>query len=184
VTSLACISQRGQRSNSGVPNRPGAWHYPSRNYLGWLYLGGVWEAPRAAQSRAGIVRHTAVFRSPSIIAASFEDRLRAELHAAADQIEPARGLPELRARILATRPGAPMIADPEMTFHRCPARACREQVPDKFLMDAPHWAMVPGPYQRAVYQALRDHGIGSAMLRAAHRAAIDAVNNRLEEADA
>ena len=116
---------------------------------------------------------------------SFARLVRSELLAAADLIEPRHGLPELRARIIATGPGAPaMPYDPEMTFHRCPPTGCREQVPDKYLMCAPHWAMVPAPFQRAVYAALRDYGLGSAQLRAAHRAAIDAVNNQMEETDA
>ena len=103
----------------------------------------------------------------------FAALVRSELLAAADLIEPRHGLPELRARLLATGPGAPMTYDPEMTFHRCPGPRCTAQVPDKYLACAPHWASVPAPVQRAVYAALRDYGLGSAQLRAAHRAAID-----------
>ena len=104
---------------------------------------------------------------------SFARLVRSELLAAADLIEPRHGLPELRARLLATGPGAPMISTSEMTFHRCPGPGCRAQVPDKYLACPPHWAMVPGVVQQAVYAALRDYGLGSAQLRAAHRAAID-----------
>ena len=162
----------------------------------WLYLGGVSEPPRAAQRRPGIVRHRALCRSHSIITAlrgfrfrqrqrhttgelsAFAALLRSELHAAADLIEPAHGLPELRARIT----GGTMTDTAVTPSHTCPAAPCARQVPDKWLMCPPHWAMVPAAFKAPVYSALRNHGVGSAQLRAAHRAAIDAVNLQLEEA--
>jgi hypothetical protein len=67
------------------------------------------------------------------------------------------------------------------TYHRCPAGDCPRRVDDKYLMCGPHWSMVPGPFREQVYAALADYGLGSAQLRAAHRAAIDAVNMQLEE---
>lgn len=107
----------------------------------------------------------------------FAARLRSELLAAADLIEPRHGLPELRARIIATGPGAPT-----MTSHGCPAGHCILIVDDRFLMCGDHWAMVPRPLQQAVYRAY-DHGrgLGTGELLAAQTAAIDAVNARLTQ---
>jgi len=48
------------------------------------------------------------------------------------------------------------------------------------LMCGIHWRLVPRPLQRAVNSAYYGPGLGSAALLAAQRAAIDAVNRRLE----
>jgi hypothetical protein len=103
--------------------------------------------------------------------------VRAELHAAVDLIEPCHGLPDLRARLITTGPGAPIMAS-----HGCPAGHCILVVDDRFLMCGDHWAMVPRPLQQAVYRAY-DHGrgLGTAELLAAQTAAVNAVNARLTQ---
>ncbi len=104
----------------------------------------------------------------------FEERVRRELAEAAASVEPARTLADLRARI-----GRP-VSHAETT-HLCPARRCPRQVPDHLLMCGIHWRLVPPPIQRAVNAAYRGpESIGSPGLVAAQRAAIEAVNRRLE----
>jgi hypothetical protein len=71
------------------------------------------------------------------------------------------------------------MTQPEPT-HLCPARRCPRQVPMHLLMCGIHWRLVPRPLQRAVNSAYYGPGLGSQALLAAQRAAIDAVNRRLE----
>jgi hypothetical protein len=67
--------------------------------------------------------------------------------------------------------------------HPCPTRRCPREVPDHLLMCGIHWRLVPRPLQRAVYAAYQDgRGVGTAPLLQAQKAAIQAVNDRLEEA--
>jgi hypothetical protein len=75
-----------------------------------------------------------------------------------------------------------MTMTAERSTHPCPARRCPRDVPDHLLMCGIHWRLVPGVNQRAV-NAAYDHGrgLGTAALRAAQIAAINAVNRRLEE---
>jgi hypothetical protein len=65
--------------------------------------------------------------------------------------------------------------------HHCPVRPCaRDDVPDHLFMCLPHWRMVPHVVQRAVNAAYdRGAGIGTPQLRAAHVAAVRAVNQQL-----
>jgi hypothetical protein len=68
--------------------------------------------------------------------------------------------------------------------HPCPVRRCDvTDVPDSKLMCYPDWARVPGPLKKAVNRAWAGgRGLRSTALRAAQRAAIDAVNRQLDEA--
>jgi hypothetical protein len=70
--------------------------------------------------------------------------------------------------------------DAEMPQHRCPATGCKIPVDADKLMCGPHWAMVPGPLQKAVYRAW-DHGNGSGTAAHVHAMdyAIGAVNRKL-----
>jgi hypothetical protein len=64
--------------------------------------------------------------------------------------------------------------------HLCPIGRCPRQVPLHLLMCGIHWRLCPSVFQRAVNAAYDNgRGLGTAALRAAQRAAIDAVNNRI-----
>jgi hypothetical protein len=69
-------------------------------------------------------------------------------------------------------------------LHPCPIRRCPRDVPEHLLTCGIHWRMVPPALQRAVYAAY-DHGrgMGTPALASAHRAAVRAVNDRLERTD-
>ena len=69
-----------------------------------------------------------------------------------------------------------MAAD---TTHECPARGCTRRVPRSKLMCFDHWAMVPAPIQRAVYDAYRRQPGGSDHWTAINDA-IETVNEQLE----
>ena len=68
-----------------------------------------------------------------------------------------------------------------MSAHDCPARGCPQRVAPHMLMCRPHWFMVPKPLQRAVWTAWDGGaGAGTPEHTAAIRAAVRAVNERLE----
>jgi len=43
----------------------------------------------------------------------------------------------------------------EHVTHRCHARRCRTQIPERYLMCQKHWAMVPAPLRQAVWRHYR-----------------------------
>lgn len=67
--------------------------------------------------------------------------------------------------------------------HPCPVRRCDVTgVPDSKLMCYADWALVPDPLKKAVNRAYAGgRGLRSTALRAAQRAAVDAVNRQREE---
>lgn len=69
--------------------------------------------------------------------------------------------------------------------HVCPVIRCKTIVPNRYLMCAPHWRMVPAALQRAVWAAYTPPGAstgageGTLALANAQRDAITAVNAKL-----
>lgn len=65
--------------------------------------------------------------------------------------------------------------------HKCPASGCPARVADHMLMCRPHWYMVPSAVRLSVWETWQDGaGSGSVGHNVAMRAAIDAVNAKLE----
>lgn len=70
-------------------------------------------------------------------------------------------------------------------MHPCPISVCEEPVPDDKLMCKTHWFMVPERLRNAVWRAYHQHGAkrtdgNLAMLRAAQKTAVDAVEEQLD----
>lgn len=100
----------------------------------------------------------------------FEKRLRRALADAAADVEPARTLAGLRAR----------IRGETVNTHLCPVRTCPREVPAHLLMCGPHWRKVPAPLARAVTRAYAGpESVGTPALVAAQLAAIRHVNDTI-----
>jgi len=111
---------------------------------------------------------------------AFASRVREELAAAVELVEPEGTLAQLRDRI--ARGGTTTMDEETPPPHECPARYCTTEVDADKLFCPPHYRLLPGAFRHALL-ATWNHGRGkgTAQHHAAIRAAIDQVNMRIPD---